>query len=86
MNPFLAKALQSRFVQSKHTSGAALAFIIVWVVTAICSTWFPNHQQQFEATARALKDGAILYAMIMSGDAKPADKSSDQNQNQNKEQ
>jgi hypothetical protein len=61
----------SRFIQNKHTSGAAIAYVAVVTMNRLGPIWFPQHQAQFDATAEVLKGAALSYGLLMAGDAQP---------------
>lgn len=65
------KELLLRFSQNKHTSGAAIVYAGVVTLNRLGAIWFPQHKEQFEATAEVLKGAALGYGLLMAGDAKP---------------
>jgi len=65
MSNFLTKLLAN-----KHTSGAALAYVVIEAAQQIGCTWFPEHSEQIYETARQISKGVVGYGLIMAGDAK----------------
>ncbi len=66
MTPFIQKLLAN-----KHTTGAALAYLIIELGEQILSLWFPEHADKIYETTRIISKGVVGYGLIMAGDAKP---------------
>lgn len=62
--------LLARITQNKHTSGAAVVFVLATVVQKILPLWFPAHTDQLMATSNQIKEIAIGYGLLMGGDSK----------------
>lgn len=65
MNPLI-----SRLLSNKHTTFAAVAYIIgAEVVPSLGAIWFPGHADQFKATSDKIKELALTYGFLMSGES-----------------
>lgn len=60
---------------NKHTSGAAVVWIVAAAFEMIGPIWFPAHAEQFKQTGEAIKTLAVGYGLLAAGDAgaKPTD-------------
>lgn len=63
-------ALVSKFLANRHTSGAAVAYLIIELGQQVLSLWLPAHADQIYETARLFSKGVVGYGLIMAGDAK----------------
>lgn len=59
-------------LNNKHTSIAAVVYIVSQVVSELGAVWFPAHKEQFSATSKIIESAAVGYGLIMAGDAKPS--------------
>lgn len=60
-----------RLLANKHTSGAALVYIVANGVAKLGAIWFPAYKEQFDATTTLFENLAVAYGLIMAGDSKP---------------
>lgn len=56
---------------NKHTSGAAVAYLVAIGVAQLGAVWFPAYAAQFKETTAVIEKLALFYGMIMAGDAPP---------------
>ncbi len=68
-----ASGLLSRVTANKHTSAAGIVWLAASALDHMGPIWFPSHTDQFKQTAQQIKELAVGYGLIMSGDAKPKD-------------
>lgn len=66
MNAFVSKLLAN-----KHTTGAALAYVVIEGLQQVACIWWPEHADKIFETARQISKGVVGYGLIMAGDAKP---------------
>lgn len=57
---------------NKHTTGAAFIYIASIFVAKLGSIWMPEYKAQFEQTSGVLESIAVLWGLVMAGDAKPS--------------
>lgn len=57
------------FLNNKHTSGAAVVYVIAYLVPKLGPIWFPGHAKQFEDTADIIQKAAVFYGLVSAGDA-----------------
>lgn len=69
MNPL--QAIFARITENKHTSYAALAYIIGTALVYFGSIWMPGHADQWKATGEAIEKLAVTYGLLLSGTPKP---------------
>lgn len=58
-----------RAVANKHTSGAAVVFAIGELINRLTAVWLPAYTVQMDSTVKAIQHFAIIYGLIMAGDA-----------------
>lgn len=65
MNPLIKRALNN-----KHTTIAMLVYLVfAELIPQLGAIWCPHLQQQFDSTARVIKDLAVGYGFLMAGDS-----------------
>lgn len=82
MNKILLSGL-NRGLASKHTSGAAIVYIVAKYGAMACKVWFPQHSEQFDKTADIIEGAAVAYGLYMAGDS-PAPSSKTANKSKKK--
>lgn len=65
MNPLLLRNL----LANKHTSGAALVYILAFTASEIAMVWWPNHAAQIKHTFDYIQKACVGYGLLMAGDA-----------------
>lgn len=60
-----------RLLANKHTSGAAIVYIVANGIAKLGAIWFPTYKDQFDATTQFIENSAVAYGLIMAGDSKP---------------
>lgn len=60
-----------KIIKNRHTTGSALAYLIVEVGQQIFAAWFPQHADNIYETSRIVSRGIVGYGLIMAGDAQP---------------
>ena len=55
-------------VQNKHTSIAALVYLLGKFGAMIAGVWLPAHKEQFDATAGIIEAAAVAYGLFAAGD------------------
>ena len=56
-------------LSNPHTSGSAIAFGAVKMLSSIAKVWWPEYRHKIELTADALETFAIIYFGVAAGDA-----------------
>lgn len=62
-------AIILRLLQNKHTTGAAVALVLINVVAPVAKIWAPGHAQQIEETREVVEKAAMAYGFLTAGDA-----------------
>lgn len=57
-------------IDNKHTTGAAVVYVLAKFGALLGAIWMPAHKEQFESTAQVAESAAIAWGLIMAGDAK----------------
>ncbi len=57
-----------RIASHRHTSGAALLYVIGMLMESIGPIWFPENKIQIEATAKQIREIATTYGFLFAGD------------------
>lgn len=60
----------SAILANKHTSGAAIAYVLAKIATEVGAVWFPDHKAQFDATTGIVESAAVGWGLLAAGDAK----------------
>lgn len=56
-------------LQNKHTSGAAVLFVLANFLSGIGAIWVPEYSAQFKQTEELLESIAVGWGFLLSGDA-----------------
>ena len=57
------------FLANKHTSAAAIIYVVAKLGAQLGAVWVPAHSEQFKATADLIESAAIAYGLLAAGDA-----------------
>lgn len=55
---------------NKHTSTAAVVYVVAKLAVEIGAIWLPAHKAQFEGTANVIESAAVAYGLLAAGDGK----------------
>lgn len=59
----------ARILNNKHTTIAAGVYIVAAeIVPKLGGIWLPHFAEQFDATGKVIKDAALGYGLLMSGE------------------
>lgn len=62
-------ALLTKLLQNKHTSSAALIYLLLAAMDALGPVWFPDSADKISATTTYFRQLAIGYGLLAAGDA-----------------
>lgn len=54
---------------NKHTSGAAVAYLVSSALEVLGPLWFPDFKHQFEVTAKWIEKAAFVYGLSAATDS-----------------
>jgi len=61
-------------LDNKHTSIAGLVYLGAKVLAQLGAVWWPEHKDQFTATANIIEGVAVSYGLLAAGDASQSQK------------
>lgn len=61
-------------LDNKHTSLAAVIYVVAKMGAQLGAIWWPAHKAQFDATANVFESAAVAYGLLAAGDAATAPK------------
>lgn len=56
-------------LNNKHTSAAAVVYVLAKLGAQLGAVWIPQHKDQFDTTANLVESAAVAYGLLAAGDA-----------------